>query len=234
MVTDVAHELRTPLTNLRGYLEALREGVAEPRRDVIDSLYEEAMLLSQLVDDLQDLTLSEAGQLELHREPTDLPALLTSVAQALRPQLEARHIGLAVDWPTDLPRVDVDRQRVGQVLRNLLANALRYTPDRGHIWLDARTDPEHASVVVRVRDTGPGIPPEHLDNVFERFYRVDGSRTRGTGGSGIGLTIVKQLVEAHGGRVEARSSPGQGATFSFSLPTVRRRSGEGWPAPARR
>jgi signal transduction histidine kinase len=228
----VAHELRTPLTNLRGYLEALRDGVAEPRRDVIDSLYEEAMLLSQLVDDLQDLTLSEAGQLELHREPTDLPALLASVAQALRPQLAARHICLGVDWPADLPRVDVDRQRVGQVLRNLLANALRYTPDRGRIWLDAQTDPERASVVVRVRDTGPGIPPEHLDNVFERFYRVDASRTRGTGGSGIGLTIVKQLVEAHGGRVEARSSPGQGATFSFSLPTVR--SGEGEPAPARR
>ena len=219
LVTDVAHELRTPLTNLRGYLEALREGVAQPRRDVIDSLYEEAMLLNQLVDDLQDLTLSEAGQLELWREPTDLPALLTAAAQALRPQLEARKISLDVDWPADLRRVDVDPKRVGQILRNLLANALRYTPEGGRIRLDAQQESER--VVVRVQDTGPGIPAEHLDNVFERFYRVDPSRTRGTGGSGIGLTIVKQLVEAHGGRVAVESAPGRGATFTFTLPAAR-------------
>jgi signal transduction histidine kinase len=230
MVTDVAHELRTPLTNLRGYLEALREGVAQPRPEVIDSLYEETMLLNQLVDDLQDLTLSEAGQLELRREPTDLPALLTAVAQALRPQVEARKICLDVDWPADLPRVDLDPKRVGQVLRNLLANALRYTPEGGRIRLDVRQESER--VVVRVQDTGPGIPAEHLNNVFERFYRVDASRTRGTGGSGIGLSVVKQLVEAHGGRVAVDSAPGRGATFTFTLPTAAH-CFEAPPAPVR-
>jgi signal transduction histidine kinase len=216
MVTDVAHELRTPLTNLRGYLEAVRDGVAEPRREVIDSLYEEAMLLSHLVDDLQDLTLSEAGQLTLHREPISPEAVLTVAAQAVQPRADEKRISLQVEATSDLPMVEADPQRLGQILRNLLANSLTHTPDGGAIRMAAsRTGDE---VAIEVQDTGSGIEPQHLPNVFERFYRADPSRTRATGGTGIGLAVVKHLVEAHGGAVAVTSAPGQGSLFRFTLP----------------
>ena len=216
MVTDVAHELRTPLTNLRGYLEAVRDGVTEPRPEVIDSLYEEAMLLSHLVDDLQDLTLSEAGQLTLRREPVALEGVLAAAAQAMQPRAQDKGVDMLLESESGLPLVDADPQRVGQVVRNLLANALTHTPAGGAIHLGAR----HAGdvVTIDVRDTGSGIEPEHLPNVFERFYRGDASRTRATGGAGIGLAVVKQLVEAHGGEVAVISTPGTGSRFSFTLP----------------
>jgi len=216
MVTDVAHELRTPLTNLRGYLEAVRDGVTEPRREVIESLYEEAMLLNHLVDDLQDLTLSEAGQLTLRREPVDAESMLTAAAQAIQPRARERGIALNVRTASDLPMVDADRQRVGQVLRNLLANALTHTPAGGAIRLGAWRSGDQ--LTIEVSDTGSGIEPEHLPNVFERFYRADPSRTRATGGAGIGLAVVKQLVEAHGGAVAVASAPGYGSRFRFTLP----------------
>jgi signal transduction histidine kinase len=216
MVTDVAHELRTPLTNLRGYLEALRDGVTEPRPEVIESLYEEAMLLSHLVDDLQDLTLSESGHLTLHRQPIDPHALLTSAALALRPRASAAGVDLVVEAGANLPRVDADPQRIGQVLRNLVGNALRYTPPGGTVTLAAVR--REASIAFEVRDTGCGIAPEHLPNVFERFYRADASRARSTGGAGIGLAVVKQLVDAHGGSVSLTSAVGQGSRFVFTLP----------------
>jgi signal transduction histidine kinase len=218
MVTDVAHELRTPLTNLRGYLEALRDGVAQPRQKVIDSLYEEALLLNHLVDDLQDLTLAEAGQLSLYRQPADVPALLTAAAQALGPRADLKHISLTVDHVADLPLVDVDPKRIGQVLRNLLANAITYTPEGGSVRLSAEANAD--AVTIRVHDSGVGIAPAHLPNVFERFYRVDPSRARATGGAGIGLAIVKRLTEAHGGTVAVQSAPNRGSTFSFTIPVA--------------
>ena len=219
MVTDVAHELRTPLTNLRGYLEAVRDGVTEPRPEVIESLYEEAMLLNQLVDDLQDLTLSESGRLTLHREPVDAQTLLTSAALALRPRACNAGIELIVDVAPYLPRVDADAQRIGQVLRNLVSNAVHYTSPGGTVTLSARRRDD--VVLFEVRDTGCGIAPEHVPNVFERFYRADPSRARSTGGAGIGLAVVKQLVEAHGGTVGVTSTPGEGSTFSFTLSYAR-------------
>jgi signal transduction histidine kinase len=218
MVTDVAHELRTPLTNLRGYLEAVRDGVTEPRREVIESLYEEAMLLTHLVDDLQDLTLSESGRLTLHREAIDAHTLLTSAALALRPRACDAGIDLTVDVAPHLPRVEADPQRIGQVLRNLVANALQYTPSGGTVSLSARRRDD--LVAIEVRDTGCGISAEHLPNVFERFYRADSSRARSTGGAGIGLAVVKQLVEAHGGTVGVTSVEGQGSCFSFELSAI--------------
>jgi two-component system sensor histidine kinase BaeS len=218
MVTDVAHELRTPLTNLRGYLEALRDGVAQPRREVIDSLYEEALLLNHLVDDLQDLTLAEAGKLSLYREPTDLPALLAASAEALRPRFDEKNVSLSVGHVPGLPLVHVDPKRIGQVLRNLLANAVAYTPEGGSVRLSAEASAE--AVTICVQDTGVGIAPEHLPNVFERFYRADSSRARATGGAGIGLAIVRQIVEAHGGAITVQSTPGHGTTFRFSLPSL--------------
>jgi signal transduction histidine kinase len=219
MVTDVAHELRTPLTNLRGYLEALRDGVTEPRSEVIESLYEEALLLSHLVDDLQDLTLSESGRLTLQRQAVDPHALLTSAALALRPRACDAGIDLIVDVAPYLPRVDADPQRIGQVLRNLVSNALRYTPPGGTVTLAVRRSED--MVGFEVRDTGSGIAAEHLPNVFERFYRADRSRARSTGGAGIGLAVVKQLVDAHGGCVSVTSTPGKGSCFVFTLPYAR-------------
>jgi signal transduction histidine kinase len=217
MVADVAHELRTPLTNLRGYLEALRDGVAEPRRETIDSLYEEALLLAHLVDDLQELSLSDAGRLGLRQEPFEAAALLNASALALAPQARERGVELVVEPPPVLPLVYADSQRIGQVLRNLLTNALTYTPPGGTVRL--RAEPSRGMVKIAVQDTGCGIEPEHVPNVFERFYRADPSRARSTGGAGIGLALVKQFVDAHGGTVDVVSAPGRGSCFSFTVPT---------------
>jgi signal transduction histidine kinase len=218
MVADVAHELRTPLTNLRGYLEALRDGIAEPRTETIDSLYEEALLLSHLVDDLQDLTLSDAGRLSLRPEPFEAAALLTASVQALHPQAREQGVELVVDPLPRLPLVYADPQRIGQVVRNLLTNAMTYTPPGGTVRL--RAESCGSMIRVDVQDTGCGIAPEHVPNVFERFYRADPSRARATGGAGIGLALVKQFVDAHGGTVGVVSSPGHGSCFSFTLPTT--------------
>jgi signal transduction histidine kinase len=236
MVTDVAHELRTPLTNIRGYLEALRDGVARPEKALLASLHDEALLLNRLVDDLQDLALAEAGQLRLEPQRASLHEIADQAAGALRPTLEAKQLKLQIALPPDLPDVWADPERVGQVLRNLLNNAILHTPPNGVIrvgaehvgdWRLAIGDhyaPQslipslQSPIVVSVSDSGPGIAPEHLANVFDRFYRADRSRARATGGAGLGLAIVKQLVEAHGGRVWASAVPDQGACISFTLP----------------
>jgi signal transduction histidine kinase len=223
LVSDVAHELRTPLTNIRGYLQAAREGVLEPDRALVENLFQEAMLLNRLVDDLHDLAQAEAKQLQLDRQPARADELVLSAIEAFAPRAEERHIALDALVPADLPLVNVDGQRVGQVLRNLLNNALGFTPPGGQIVVTAQAG--GAWVNVLVRDTGPGIAPEHLPHVFERFYRADKARARAAGGTGLGLSIVKQLVEAHGGRVwvenaSSLDAPGPGATFGFTLPVA--------------
>jgi len=218
MISDVAHELRTPLANIRGYLEALRDRVVEPSPELVDSLYEEAMLLSRLVDDLQELALAEAGQLRLVRQPVDLAEVVQQAVHSFQPQADAKRLAIETELPPGLPPVYADRQRVGQVLRNLLRNAVAYTPAGGQITVSARQ--VGAELEVAVRDTGVGIAPEHLPYIFERFYRADRSRTRSTGGAGLGLTIVKQLVEAHGGCVRVESQVGAGSTFIFTLPVA--------------
>jgi signal transduction histidine kinase len=216
MVTDVAHELRTPLSNIRGYLEALREDMMRPTPELIDSLYEETMLLSRLVDNLQELALAEAGQLKLERQPVALMEIVDKVVNVLQPQATDKGLTIRVDLPADLPPAYADPKRVGQILRNLLANAMSYTPPGGEITVAARA--VGSEVEVSVQDTGIGIAPEHLPHVFERFYRADKSRARTTGGAGLGLAIVRQLVEAHGGRVGVESAMGKGTTFTFTLP----------------
>ena len=216
MVTDVAHELRTPLSNIRGYLEALQDGVIEPKKRIIDSLHGEAMLLNHLVDDLQDLSLAEAGHLKLERQPVALADVVDRAVEAVRPRAEAESVTVQVRLPEDL-LVDVDTQRTGQVLRNLLDNALTHTPPGGEIAVAAHTEGQW--VEVSVRDTGAGIAAEDLPYVFERFYRADKSRTRATGGAGLGLAIARQLVEAHGGRIWVESTEREGSTFTFALPT---------------
>ena len=230
MVTDVAHDLRTPLSNIRGYLEALQDGVVEPKPEVIDSLYEEAMLLNRLVDDLQELALAEAGQLRLERRPVAPADLVNRATEAARAQAAAEGIALQADLSEDLPLVNVDSQRIGQVLGNLLSNALTHTPSGGEIVIAARRCLEpsrrvvegarETQVAVSVSDTGEGIAPEHLPYIFERFYRADRSRSRATGGTGLGLAIARQLVEAHGGRIEVESEVGRGTQFTFTLPVA--------------
>lgn len=218
MVADVAHELRTPLSNIRGYLEAVRDGVISPDTDTIRTLYEEAALLSRLVDDLQELSLAETGELKLDCQPQDINSVVKQAVTAKQTQAAAKGVIMATDLADKLPPVNIDSQRIGQVLGNLLENAIAHTGKGGSITVAARNVDNQ--VQISVIDTGEGIPTADMPHIFERFYRVDKSRTRATGGSGLGLTIAKRLVEAHGGTIEAHSEPGKGSRFSFTLPAL--------------
>jgi signal transduction histidine kinase len=216
LVADVAHELRTPLTVLRGYLEALKDGVTPADADTLEVIHAEAVQLQHLVDDLQDLAQADASQLALDPRPCDLSTLLSTVAAGFALQAGSKGVRIEVDTPEHLPHVRADERRIGQVVHNLVANALRYTPRGGAIRLSAASGA--GEVRTEVADTGAGIAPEHLERIFERFYRVDPSRARETGGSGLGLTIAKRLVEAHGGRIGVSSEVGRGSRFWFTLP----------------
>jgi len=218
MVADVAHELRTPLSNVRGYLEAIREGVVKPDDATIRSLEEETTLLSRLVDDLQELSLAEAGKLELTCQAEDVAELINQTVAAMQAQATTKGVSLSIDLPQRLPLVNIDSRRISQVLRNLLENALAHTAKGDAITVAAAQQGNW--VEVSIADTGEGIPPEDLPNIFERFYRVDKSRARATGGSGLGLTIAKRLVEAHGGKIEVQSKLGKGSRFSFTVPVA--------------
>jgi len=216
LVADVAHELRTPLSNIRGYLEAIRDGVIKPDPATVRSLDEEAMLLSRLVDDLQELTLAEAGALKLVYQAEDIAELIKQAVTPWQPSVAAKEISLSFDLPDKLPPVNIDWQRISQVVHNLLENAATHTGKGDTITVSATRQGDW--VEVSVSDTGEGIPVEDLPNIFERFYRVDKSRARATGGSGLGLSITKRLVEAHGGNIEAQSELGRGSRFSFTVP----------------
>jgi len=218
MVADIAHELRTPLSNLRGYLEAVRDGVIKPDADTIRSLDEEAALLSHLVDDLQELSLAEAGELKLVCQAENIGELIKQTVGGLQAQATTKGLSVSVDLPDRLPAVNIDSPRISQVLRNLLENAIAHTAEGDAITVTAAQQGNW--VEVSVVDTGEGIPAENLPNIFERFYRVDKSRARTTGGSGLGLTIAKRLVEAHGGTIQAQSEQGKGSRFSFTVPVA--------------
>jgi signal transduction histidine kinase len=218
LIADVAHELRTPLSNIRGYLEAIRDNVMRPDAAAIDSLNEEATLLSRLVNELQELSLAEAGELKLVYQAEDISKLLQQAIAPFRTELEAKGISLSLELSDDLPLVSVDWHRVSQVLHNLLENAVNHTGRGGLITVAAVKQGDW--VEIGVSDTGQGIPAQDLPNIFERFYRVDRSRARATGGSGLGLTIARRLVEAHGGRITVESELGRGSRFAFTLPIV--------------
>jgi signal transduction histidine kinase len=218
MVADVAHELRTPLSNLRGYLEAARDGVIKPDAKTIRSLSEEALLLSRLVDDLQELSLADAGALKLVRQGEDIAGVIDQAVVAMQAQATEKGVSLLTDLPRRLPPGNIDSHRINQVLRNLLENAVAHTAKGGTVTVSARR--QEKWVKVSVTDAGEGIPPKELPNIFERFYRVDKSRARTTGGSGLGLTIAKRLVEAHGGKIQAQSKLGKGSRFSFTIPVA--------------
>jgi signal transduction histidine kinase len=246
MTADIAHELRTPLTIIKGRLEGLQDGVYSATPDQLERLLDETALLERLIEDLRLLALAEAGQLPLYVETLDPRALLEGAAAAFAGQAETHGVTIRVEAPDDLPQIEADPQRLAQVLANLTANALRYTPPGGTIalrasfelrvlsselfQLDAETQNSklktHNSVVFRVSDTGEGIAAEDLPQIFDRFYRADRSRARGTGGAGLGLAIARQIVAAHGGEIWAESEPGQGTTISIALPTAKVVNGE--------
>lgn len=216
MVADIAHELRNPLSNMRGWLEAAQDGVAVPD-EFADFLLEEALQLQHLVDDLQDLAAADAGVLMLHPEPLVAADLMDQVIRAHR--AAAAKAGLAVDLAvTGEPLLYADPVRLRQALGNLVGNAIQHTPSGGTVKLTVTADAD--MVVFTVSDTGHGIAPEQLGHVFERFWRADPSRSRRTGGSGLGLAIVRQLVLAHGGTVDAHSTPGVGTIFTLRVPSL--------------
>jgi signal transduction histidine kinase len=219
LAADIAHELRTPLSVIQADLEAMLDGIRPLRTKEIADVHQETRLLIRLVADLQDLSLAEAGQLPLKKEPTDLGVLARASVARFSSRAEEKEIRLTVDTPDNLPPVEADQDRISQVLGNLLDNALRHAPPRGEVTVKLESDAEQGRVQLTVHDTGPGIPTEHLPNVFERFYRADRARSRVAGGSGIGLAVVKQLVKAHGGQIWAESPTGGGTSFALMLPT---------------
>ena len=223
MIADVSHELRTPISVVRTGLEAMRDGLLEATPENIAALHDKILLTTRLVSDLQQLALADAGQLSIHKDPLDLNELIEWIRTTVEAELEDRGVVLRIDLPVDLPHVYADRQRIEQVLLNLLANAMRYTSSGGAISIAAKRTDEKM-VQVSVCDSGTGLSEEDLEHVFDRFYRADTARTHEDGsessGAGLGLAIAKALVEAHGGHIWAENPPTGGACFHFTLPTV--------------
>lgn len=204
MIADVAHELRTPLAVIQANAEGMLDGVLPFDAEQVNAIYKETLLLNRLVGDLRLLSLAEAGELTLERQPTAPGALVEQVVEHMKSQAAQRGIRLEGKFQSGLPERALDSDRITQVLTNLIGNALRYTPPDGTILVGASALPD-GRVEITVTDSGPGILPEDLPHIFDRFYRADKSRARASGGSGLGLAIVKQLVEAHGGQVSVES-----------------------------
>lgn len=215
LLADVAHELRTPLSILQGGLEAILDGLQPASPERLERLHAQTKLLARLVSDVRDLSLAQAGVLPLHLREVSLYDLASSAVDALGPLAAERGIALSIEG-SPVPPLSGDPDRLSQVLLNLLDNALRHTPAGGSVTVQVGIAEGQARLVVR--DTGPGIPLEALPRIFDHFYRVDVSRARATGGTGLGLAVVKHLVEAHGGRVSVTSDPGHGAELTVTLP----------------
>ena len=217
LLADVAHELRTPLATVESYVEALADGVLAADAENWTAIRSETARLNRLVNDLQRVSRAEAHQLDLHPAPTDPGELVQAAVKAARPAFATKGVALASDIQTDLPMVEVDRERIAEVLANLLTNALRHTPPGGTV--QASVGQRADRIEIAVADDGEGIAAEHLDRIFERFYRIDPARARASGGTGIGLTIVRAIIEAHDGSVQASSEGiGRGASFTVRLP----------------
>ncbi|MEM9156179.1 MAG: HAMP domain-containing sensor histidine kinase [Cyanobacteria bacterium P01_F01_bin.33] len=215
LIGDLSHELRSPLTVLEGYLEGFAEGSLDASPELYARMADESARLRRLVNDLQELSKAEAGHLPISACATDAQPVLERVCDRLRLQIDDSGPMLTLDLPEKIPWVLADRDRLEQILTNLVGNAIRYTP-AGQISVSA--EPRERWLWISVVDTGCGISETDLPFVFERFWRADRSRSRGSGGSGIGLAIVKRLVELQGGEISASSTLGQGSAFRFSLP----------------
>ena len=225
MTADIAHELRNPLAVQRANLEALQDGIYPLTSENLNPVLEQNYLLNRLVEDLRTLALVDSGQLALEPTPTDLPVLVTRVVDRYRAQADARRVSLNVSTSEHLPLILLDPGRMEQILGNLLSNALRYTPESGQIDLDTSSPPKGITmsddldiVQIIVHDSGPGIPPEAIPHLFDRFFRGDRARSRDDGGSGLGLAIARKLTHAHGGDLTAQNHPHGGAVFILTLP----------------
>jgi len=219
MIADISHELRTPLTAIRTALDGLRDGLVEPGEKTYAALQNRVILLARLVADLHQLALADAGRLSIERRPTRVEEITDGIIETIGAQLEDSRISLDRSIDPELPKVEVDRHRIEQVLLNLLVNAIRHTPEGGRIRISAeKAGPDR--ILVSVCDSGPGIKSSDLPYIFERFYRADEARTS-EGGAGLGLPIAKALIEAHGGRIWAENSDEGGACFRFTLPLAK-------------
>jgi histidine kinase len=217
LIGDVTHELRTPLTAIKGSAEGLLDGILPATDETYGQIHAEAERLSRLVDDLQELSRVEAHAYQLDFRDVDASALIRTVVKRMQFQFDERRIALTTNLPAQPLYIHVDEDRIVQVLTNLVGNSLNYTPADGQVTISVESSGKEARF--SIRDTGVGIPPEHLPHIFDRFYRVDKSRSRAHGGSGIGLTIARHLVEAHGGKIWVESEgEGKGSTFVFTVP----------------
>src|SRR5688500_3134799 len=207
LVEDVAHELRTPLTSLQGYLEAMADGVVEPTPEMLRTVHEEIVRLTRLVEGLDRLARGDGGEVERALAEVDLSAVVQRSLAIYSPELASRRIAVRVDDAKDLPLLRAEPDAIGQVLTNLLQNAVRYTNDGGEVVVSLRAD--DGGVRCTIENTGTAIPPDELPYIWERLHRVDRSRARASGGAGIGLAIVRQIVQAHGGEVGASSADGR-------------------------
>ena len=216
LISDIAHELRTPLSNMQGYVEAVRDGLLQPTPSTMGTLHGQTLQLTGLVEDLRILAQADSGNLALTLDYVHLDDLLRELADSFRPRMEEKAVGFSLVISKELPRFQGDRLRLSQVLSNLIDNAINYTPTGGEVSVSAGLT--QGWIKIMVSDTGEGITEEGLVRIFDRFYREDRSRNRSTGGSGLGLAITKQLVEAHGGTIEANSRLGVGSSFEVKLP----------------
>lgn len=214
LTTDVAHELRTPLTAIGSHLEAMLDGLWEPTPQRLKSCHEEVLRLGSLVMDLEQLTKVENENLRLEKSRVNLMEMVQTVGENLEAERNKKHLDFHIEGQSVF--IEADPNRMSQVITNLLSNAIKYTGDGGRIRIEVKDNGENAAILVE--DNGIGIPSEELDLIFERFYRADRSRSRKTGGAGIGLTIAKSIVEAHDGSLSAESPEGQGSRFTVTLP----------------
>lgn len=218
MTADIAHELRTPLMVISGYLEALCDGTLKPTPARFEAMNQEVLQLRRLIDDLRTLSLADAGELKLHLQTIQPREILEQLARSFEPLAQEQQIVLHLDLPESLPSIRADRERLVQVLSNLISNALRHTPAGGCITLATQAQQDQVQLVVQ--DTGVGIAPAHQPYVFERFYRIEESRYAAEGESGLGLAIAKSIVEAHQGSIAVQSALGVGTTMRITLPAV--------------
>jgi signal transduction histidine kinase len=231
LMADVAHELRTPLTVLQGNLRAMLDDVYAMDKTEVARLYEQTRHLTQLIEDLRIVALAESRQLPLNLEEVDAINFLKDVCAGFEPIAAEEEIVLSIELPDEALPTRVDTARMKQVLYNLLSNALRHTPQDGSITVHAAL--EEDKVAITVSDTGEGIAPEHIEHVFDRFYRTDRARTRDTGGTGLGLAIVKAIVEAQNGQVSISSEGhGRGSLFTIWLPRYRQGTSVPLPIPS--
>ena len=217
-VANASHELRTPVAAVRSAAETLRSAASDPAAAArfSDIIERNAERLERLIADLLELSRIESREFQLSPEPLEIAPVVHHVLSLHRHRAEQKRIELATEFAAGLPSARADRRALEQVFGNLVDNALKYCPEGARVTV--RVSPENSTLRVAVADTGPGIDPKHLPRLFERFYRVDAGRSRELGGTGLGLSIVKHLVVAMGGTVGVESAPGQGTTFTFTLP----------------